>query len=101
MSLKPSKEIRKRAKAEGFQITEKEIDKILEFYTDHLFDRLSKGEEVRIKDIGKINCYVSEGKSMLTGKPVEYETVKFKFTPFTKVKSEAKERLSKVQKKYL
>lgn len=98
---RPIKEIKKRAKADGIEITDEQIDKTLEYYEDHLFDKLSKGEEIKIKEIGKVTPSIVQGHSMLTGKKETYETVKFKFTAFNRIKSETKEKLIALQKKHL
>lgn len=98
---RPIREIKQRAKAEGIGITEEQIDKTLEFYEDYLFNKLISGEEIKIRDVGKIKPIVTSGYTMLTGKKEAYETVKFKFTPFSMVKTKSKEALVQVQKKHL
>lgn len=98
---KPTKELKKICKAKGYEFAEDEISFILDEYHHHMHEKLVAGEVVKIATIGKISTSVSEGISRLTTENKEYETIKFKFTPFVGIKSKAKERLSEVQKKHL
>lgn len=98
---RPIKEIKARCKADGYEFENDEIDKILEYYEDYMFNKLANGEELKISGIGKINTQIGTIVSRLTSERKEYETVKFRFSPFKGIKSAAKERLSKVQKKHI
>ena len=95
---RPLKEVKALLKSKGHVIELEVIDTMLECYEEHLFYKLSRGEDVKIKDIGKISVGIISGSSMLTGQKKVYETIKFKFTPFSELKLLAKEKISKIQK---
>ena len=95
-----TKPIIKRAKAEKLDINNYEVEQILKYYFEDSIDKLSKGEVLKIPGIGRITPSYKAGVSYLNQEnPLEYETIKFNFSPFTTLKSKAKERLSSVQKK--
>ena len=94
---RPLKEVKALLKSKGHIVELEIIDSMLECYEEHLFYKLSKGEDVKIRDIGKITVGIISGSSMLTGKKETYETVKFRFTPFAELKSVAKDKISKIK----
>lgn len=98
---KPSKLIKRICKSKGVEIDEENINLILDEYHHLMHQKLVAGEIVKIATIGKISTSIAQGVSRLTKEEKEYETVKFKFTPFVGIKSEAKKRLTEVQKKHL
>lgn len=99
---RPLKEIKAMCKAQNVDVDVSQIDKVLEFYEDYIADRLIQGEEIRINNIGKISHYVQKFTSKLPGRNhEEYETVRFKFAAFDKLKTQANARLEAVKKKHL
>ena len=103
MSLykRPIKEIKAMCKQDGFVFQNDEIDKILEYYEDHMYDLLVSGEELKIRNIGKISSVPIVIKSNLKDETEEYDTVKFKFTPTHGLKLKAKEKLHSIKARHL
>ena len=96
---KPIQEIKKLCASQGTELSNEEISIVLKNYHEIMFDKLVKGEDVKIESIGKISTSIISMHSNFDQQ--KYETVKFKFSPFTELKSSSKEKLSKVQKKNL
>lgn len=97
-----TKNIRKRAKAEKLQVDNFQIDEIVKYFLEECFDKLVKGEDLKLPGIGKITANYRAGVSYLNKEnPKEYETIKFSFSAFTELKSKANEKLSKAQGKNL
>lgn len=93
----PVKYIQKRLKEDGLIVSTEVIDKCLEYFEDDIINKLSKGEVVKIREVGKITPSVHYLKSNLTKQ--DYATIKFKFAPFGRIKQNAKSLLSKAEEK--
>lgn len=97
-----TKPIMKRARAEKLDIDRNQVEQILKFYFEESINSLVKGDVLKMPGIGRITPTYKAGVSYLDKtNPLEYETTQFNFSPFTELKSKAKERLSKVKKENL
>lgn len=97
----PSSEVLRLCKAKGNHYLKDDVDKIMKAYNEILYDKLVNGEHLRIPKIGKISTSISRGVSRLTKENIEYETIKFKFTPASELKKQIKEKLTEIQEKHL
>ena len=96
---RPLKEIKSICKSNGIDVTVEQIEEVLKANEEIIYDKLLKGEDVKIPNIGKITTSIITVKSNLTKQ--ETQNVKFKYTPFVGIKKEANEKFKKIQAKYL
>ena len=87
------KNVNRRIRAEKLKISSEDASKVIEFYLDEMADTLIKGEDFQMMNVGRLFSKIITGKNNLHGTEDEYSTVKFKFTPYQKIKSYVKEKI--------